>query len=124
MENSDKIYPSELSLSVDWQSFGNSVKGLFFMLLPLAKTLLLFGASVFIFVVLQILVIGVFDRLGISPKIGFLVSSLFYITAFSGLAIVGGLKRKLSAADAGADFHVRPVCKMLIIKRKNQEMNI
>ncbi len=124
MENRDKIYPARISLSVDWENSGNLAKEFFFHLLPLAGTLLLVGLTTFGFLILQVFLIGVFDRLGISPKLSLLVSSLFYVVSFAGLAIVGGLKKKECAETVATNFNVRPICKMLIIKRKSQEIKI
>ena len=126
MENRDKIYPAKISLSVDWENFGNLAKTFFFSLLPLAGTLLPVGLSVFFFLILQVFFVGVFDRLGISPKISLLISSLFYVAAFAGLAIVGGWRRKARVETVAASFtfNARPICKMLIIKRKTQEIKI
>ena len=124
MVKNDKFYPAKISLAVDWKKYGNSAKDLFFNLLPLAGTLFLYGLTAFCFLILQVFLIGLFDRLGISPKVGLLVSCLFYVVVFAGLAVIGGLKSKASAETVGANFNARPICKMLIIKRKSQEIKI
>lgn len=123
MENHEKIYSAKISLAVDWTNFGNLAKDLFSRILPLAKTLSLVGLSVFFFLIFQVVLVGVFDRLGVSPKVSLLVSCLFYVVTFAGLAIVGGLKSKTGAETFEANFNARPICKTLIIKRKNQEIN-
>ena len=51
----------------------------------------------------NLLVVG-FDRLGISPKVSFLVSSLFFAAFFGGLAIIGGIKRNVTAEVFEANF--------------------
>ena len=109
--NNGKIYPAKIGFAADWESYKNSAKD-FFNLLPSAKTLSLVGFCAFCLLILQVFLIGTFDRfLGVSPKVSLLVSSLFYIAVFVGLSVVGGLRRE-------AIVETQPICKMLIIKRK------
>ncbi|HEY0428572.1 MAG TPA: hypothetical protein VGC76_12395 [Pyrinomonadaceae bacterium] len=123
MENNDKIYPARISFSADWENFAGQAKSLFFDFLRFAKTLAIFALCASGFLILQLFCIGVFDRMGVSPKISFLISSVFYVAGFAGLAIGGGLKRK-PAEIAGTNFNSRPICKMLIIKRKTREIKL
>ena len=110
MMNNGKIYPAKIGFAADWESFKNSAKD-FFNLLPSAKTLSLFGFCAFCLLIFQVFLVGVFDRFGVSPKVAILVSSAFYVAAFAGLAMVGGLRKE-------AIVETQPICKMLIIKRK------
>ena len=122
MVTCDKIYPTKISRLADWENFDKSAKVLLFKLLPLAKPIFLASLSVGVWLILQVFVVGFFDRLGVSPKISLIGSSLFYGGIFATLAIIGGLKRNEIATAVKANFNAQPICKMLIIKRKTQEM--
>jgi hypothetical protein len=124
MEHYTKIHPAEIHRLVDWRSLRDSAKRLFLELLPVAKPLsfaILAGVAL---LVLQVIIIGISDRFGISPKISLILSSLFYSFVFAAIAIVGGLKIREIREFANAQIQLQPICKILIIKRKNQETQI
>jgi hypothetical protein len=123
MENTDKIYSAKHSLAGECEKFVNLAKTFFLQILPLAKILFLFGLTGFILLVLQISVIGIFDRLGVSPKITLLISSLIYAVGFAVFALIGGLKNSISTKSVETNFINRPICKILFIKRKSQVLS-
>lgn len=125
MENLNKIYPTKISHLADGDTLFDFVKTIFYKLLPLAKPVFWIGLSGALLLILQIGLVGVFDRWGVSPKISLIGSSLFYVIGFAGLALLaGGLKKNEISKDAGAEVRALPICKRLIIKRKKQEIHI
>ncbi len=118
MERRVKIYLPKISRAVDWGNFGKSVKDLTERLLPLAKPIVWVGLFGFALLMLQVFLIGAFDRLGISPKISLLASSLSFAAVFAGLAIFGGLQKKEFSEVLETNAKTQPICKILIIKRE------
>lgn len=113
MTNDGKIYPAKIGFAADWESYKNSAKD-FFNLLPSAKTLSLFGFCAFCLLIFQVFLVGVFDRFGVSPKVGILVSSAFYVAVFAALAVVSGLRKDMVIS---ARPSAQPICKLLIIRK-------
>lgn len=119
MLNFDKIYvplPSDVSL---FEKFFSLLKT------RLAKvfSFCLWFLSIVLFLLLgQALVVGVADRMGISLKFSLIFSSLFYVSVFSGLALLGTWPPKQTKVTGKAKFFsdagAEPVCKILIIKQK------
>ncbi len=116
MERREKIYLPKISRTVDWSNFQSAAKDFAASLLPIAKRLCLFGFVAAVLLVLQIFTVGIFDRLGVSPKISITVSSLFYAAVFASLAIYGGVKHRVIVIASGANFNP-PICKRLIIRK-------
>lgn len=123
MERREKIYLPKNSRTADWSSFQSAAKDFAANFPPLVKHLCLFGFTVLILLALQIFAVGVFDRLGVSPKISITVSSLFYAAVFAVLAIYGGAKSRIIVIASGANFNP-PICKRLIIRKENLKSRI
>jgi hypothetical protein len=66
--------------------------------------------------ILQALVVGAGDRFGISPKLSLIFSSLFYISIFVSLALIGNLKNQKNA-----EIFNEPVCKILSVRKKGEQ---
>lgn len=113
MTNDQKIYPAKIGFAADWEGFKTSAKD-FFNLLPSAKSALLFVFIGLVLLIFQTVLVGIFDRFGVSPKVSILVSSLFFIAAFAGLAMVGGWRKE---AVISADSSAQTVCKLLLIRK-------
>ena len=124
METLNKIYLPKINRPVDWKTLLNSAKRFVFNILPFGKKVFWFSSAAVILLILQVLIIGVSDRLGISPKVSLLVSSLIYAAVFAGLAIIGGLKSKVVREVVISHLGSQPVCKILIIKKKKQEVQV
>ena len=122
MQNFDEIYPMPIDNLVNRLKSFKRAKAILLKVLPTIIKTIIVGL---ILLILQIFLIGVADRfLSMSPKVSFLLSSLFYVFAFIGLALVGSLKEKQDIETVKAQILNEPICKMLIIKRKKQEINI
>ena len=121
MQNADKIFPPRFDVLDNRRKSLIQAKAMFFKALP---TIFKTGPVGCVLLILQVFLVGGFDRLGVSPKVSLLVSSLFFAAFFGGLAIIGGIKRNVSAVGFVANFKTRPICKMLIIRRKKQGIKI
>lgn len=122
METLNKIYLPKINRPVDWKTLLIWAKGLILNVLSLGKKVFWVGAATVILLIFQVLIIGVSDRLGISPKVSLLVSSLVYAAFLTGLVIIGGLKSKAVREVVILHLGSRSVCKILIIKKKKQEV--
>ena len=76
MTNDHKIYPAKIGFAADWEGYKTSAKTSFFNLLPWAKSALLFVFFGLVLLIFQAVLVGVFDRFGVSPKVGISVSSI------------------------------------------------
>jgi hypothetical protein len=124
MQIYDKINPDLISIERFFDEFLPSLKNKFQGLLPIAVWT--FGVG-FILLILQAFFIGLADRLGVSPKISFVVSSLFYAITFGSLVILGKSKiiekTKPIKEHFSLDKKAEAICKLLIIKRVNHSIN-
>lgn len=117
MQNFDKINPPFFLTFVNRpqalksaKTFIRQICPVIFKFVPVSLVLLFF----------QAFLIGVADRLGISPKLGFLWTSLFYVCVFSGLALFGSSRRNEVVENPELEFLNEPVCKILTIKSKER----
>lgn len=124
MEILNKMYLPKIDHPVEWKTLRNSAKGLIFNVFPLGIKVFWVGMTAIILLSLQVLIIGIADRLGISPKVSLIVSSLIYTTLLAGLAVIGGLKSKTVRKVVVNHYASQPICKMLIIKKKKQEVQL
>ena len=115
MQNFDKIYPPPFAVLVNRLKFFNRAKAFVRLGLPSVFKALSVG---FILLILQIAAVGILDRAGISPKIGFIVLSLAYVFVLTGLLFAGRLLKEKSVATVSHEISGEPVCKILIIKRE------
>ncbi len=118
MQNFDKIFPPLTVVSGNLPKSFKKVKDLFWQALPPAFKMVSAGLILLIF---QVILVGSSDRLlGISPKLSLIFSSLLFALIFGGLAIIGGLKLKTAAEVSENNLIAKPICKLLIIRRKDR----
>ncbi len=122
MHTFDKIYPPKLEIFRSYENLLPKLKSLVRHSFPFILKISIGG---FVLLSLQVLAIGSCDRLGISPKNSFLVSSLLYIVGLGVLALVGSLKTSEYVAEIGETLNPKnisePICKMLIIRKKGEQ---
>lgn len=124
MEILQKNHLPKINRPVEWRNLFKSANEFFCKVLPFGKIIFWCGLTAVCLLIFQVLIIGVFDRLGVSPKVCLIVSSLIYTAVFAGLAIVGGWKNKVTREVVITHLGSQPICKILIIKKKKQEVKI
>ena len=122
MQTLDKIYPPKLEVFPSHENLLPKLKSLVRHSFPFILKISIGG---FILLSLQILAIGICDRLGVSPKTSFLVSSLLYVVGLGLLATIGSVKMSENVAEIDETFNPKnigePICKMLIIRKKGEQ---
>lgn len=118
MQNISKIYPNRIAVAKQFEDLVPSAKDFFRRNFPIVCKLSFIGV---ILLILQALFIGVADRFGVSPKLSFIFSSLFYAVAFGTSAVIGGIKTAQQTANTIKLNGSEPICKMLIIRRKGEQ---
>lgn len=117
MQNFDKTYPPLFVAEVNRPVSLKQAKTFFWQALPVIFNVVSVG---FVLLILQAFLIGVADRFGVSPKVGFLSSSVFFAGVFLVLAAGGSLKRHEAFENTEFVSTKEPVCKILIIKSEKR----
>jgi hypothetical protein len=110
MQNFDKIYLSKIDALTVGENLYAKLKEVLRTSLPIVLKISVVG---FILLILQGLIVGLSDRFGVSPKLSFLISSLFYVSAFATFLLIGSLIERRSVVISN-----EPICKILIIRKK------
>lgn len=118
MQNFDNIYPKKIDVLTFQASLYPAFKKAFRRYFPVTVKTSIFG---FMLLILQVLIVGLFDRFGVSPKLSFLISSVFYIFGLGCLALIGSIKVAELSNEVSVGKLNQPICKMLIIRKKGEQ---
>jgi hypothetical protein len=115
MQNSGKIYLTKIDALTFVENFFAKLKYFIRDVFPL---IIKSGFGVIFLLILQVSIVGLFDRFGVSPKISFLISSVVLSAVSVSLAMIGGINFAETADKIVVGKLNQPICKILIIRKK------